>query len=125
MGKMGRPKRNQVDLSEESMVQLMQEVYNELTDERNRALRAFNQFSRDMDTNEDIALVGRITNDLLKIIDLTVEKKIRLIKIQGDILFKNNDKDNSKGSIKLTEEDKQIVQDYLKKTTVETKTYDE
>ena len=107
------------------MVQLMQEVYNELTDERNRALRAFNQFSRDMDTNEDIALVGRITNDLLKIIDLTVEKKIRLIKIQGDILFKNNDKDNSKGSIKLTEEDKQIVQDYLKKTTVETKTYDE
>lgn len=124
MKQVGRPKKRSVDISEESMIELMQETYNEITDERNRALKSFNQFTRDIDSNEDIALVGRVTNDLLKIMDSAIEKKLRLIKIQGDILFRNGKSSGpGSGPIKLTDDDKQMIQNYLKKGSAEPKTY--
>lgn len=127
MKQIGRPKRKSIDITEDSMIDLMQETYNEITDERNRAIKSLNQYSRDIETNEDIALVGRVTNDLLKIIDRSIERKLQLIKIQGDILFKNGKGSNPAGGpIKITDEDKQMIQEYLKNNSAaNTKTYDD
>lgn len=80
--------RKKVGLSQESAMELMQEIYVEIVDERNRALQTFKKFSKNTDENTDIAMVGKITNDLLKIVDGAIEKKIRLLKIQTDILYK-------------------------------------
>jgi hypothetical protein len=80
--------RKKVGLSQESALELMQEIYTEIVDERNRALQTFKKFSRSTDENTDIAMVGKITNELLKIVDGAIEKKIRLLKIQTDILYK-------------------------------------
>lgn len=82
--------RKKVTLSQESAIDLMQEIYTETVDERNRALQTFKKFSRDTDANTDIAMVGKITNELLKIVDSAIEKKLKLLKIQTDILFKTN-----------------------------------
>lgn len=127
MKQIGRPKRKSVDISEDSMINLMQETYNEITDERNRAIKSLNQYSRDIETNEDIALIGRVTNDLLKIIDKSIERKLQLIKIQGDILFKNGKgaSQGGGGPIKITDEDKQMIQEYLKNGSANSKTYDD
>lgn len=110
-------KTKKVDISEESMVELMQETYNEIVDERNRALSAYKKFSKDINENNDIALVGKVTNDLLKIIDGSIEKKLRLIKIQGDILFKAGKSDANpagSGGMTFTEEDKKWAEQMLK-----------
>lgn len=109
-------KKNKIDVSVESMKELMQETYNEIVDERNRALVAYKKFSKDIQENSDIALVGKITNDLLKIIDGAIEKKLRLIKIQGDILYKNGKGGDSNDSANLiiTEEDRKWASDYMK-----------
>jgi len=110
------PKRKKkIDISTESMIELMQETYNEIVDERNKALAAYKRFSRDIQENDDIVMVGKITNDLLKIIDGSIEKKIRLIKIQGDILYKNGTAPKEGTNMALTEEDRQWAADFIKK----------
>jgi hypothetical protein len=110
-------KKKKIDVSEESMKELMQETYNEIVDERNKALTAYKKFSKDINENSDIALVGKITNDLLKIIDGTIEKKLRLIKIQSDILYKNGKGGSGEGGapMVITEEDRKWAEEFLKK----------
>lgn len=120
------PKKKKVDVSEDSMKELMQETYNEIVDERNRALTAYKKFTKDINENSDIALVGKITNDLLKIIDSSIEKKLRLIKIQGDILYKSGKPSDaaSIGNMTITDEDRKWAEDFIKKqaTTSESDT---
>jgi hypothetical protein len=107
-------KKKKVDVTEESMKELMQETYNEIVDERNKALAAYKKYSKDINENNDIALVGKITNDLLKIIDGTIEKKLRLIKIQSDIIYKNGKQSDTGASIMITEEDRKWAENYMK-----------
>jgi hypothetical protein len=107
-------KKKKVDVTEESMKELMQETYNEIVDERNKALTAYKKYSKDINENHDIALVGKITNELLKIIDGTIEKKLRLIKIQSDIIYKNGKTADSGASIVITEEDRKWAENYMK-----------
>ena len=120
------PKKKKVDVSEDSMKELMQETYNEIVDERNRALTAYKKFTKDINENSDIALVGKITNDLLKIIDSSIEKKLRLIKIQGDILYKSGKPSDASGvgNMTITDEDRKWAEDFIKKqaTTSESDT---
>ena len=93
----------------------MQETYNEIVDERNRALTAYKKFTKDINENSDIALVGKITNDLLKIIDSSIEKKLRLIKIQGDILYKSGrPSDAAAGNMTITDDDRKWAEDFIK-----------
>jgi hypothetical protein len=109
------PKKKKVDVSEDSMKELMQETYNEIVDERNRALTAYKKFTKDINENSDIALVGKITNDLLKIIDSSIEKKLRLIKIQGDILYKSGrPSDAAAGNMTITDDDRKWAEDFIK-----------
>jgi hypothetical protein len=107
-------KKKKVDVTEESMKELMQETYNEIVDERNKALAAYKKYSKDINENNDIALVGKITNDLLKIIDGTIEKKLRLIKIQSDIIYKNGKQSDTGASIIITDEDRKWAESYMK-----------
>ena len=110
-------KKKKVDVSVDSMKELMQETYNEIVDERNKAITAYKKFSKDINENSDIALVGKITNDLLKIIDGSIEKKLRLIKIQSDILYKNGKGPGADTSapMTITEEDKKWAEEFLKR----------
>lgn len=114
---MSQIKKRKVDLNEESLKDLMQETYNEIVDERNRALIAYKKYTKDMNENTDIALVGKITNELLKIIDSSIEKKLRLIKLQGDIIFKNGKPSETVAEGSLSEEDKKWLQEHAKQTS--------
>lgn len=112
-------KKKKINLSEESMRELMQETYNEIVDERNRALTAYKKFSKDINENTDIALVGKVTNELLKIIDGSIEKKLRLIKIQGDILFKSGKANETAVNAEISDDDKRWIQEQVKKSLTE------
>jgi hypothetical protein len=111
-------KKNKVGLSENSLEQLMQETYNDILEEKNKALSAYKRYQRDIEDNSDIAMVGKIANDLLKIVDSAIDKKIRLIKIQADILYRNHKLKGSSDeseNIVITEEDKKWAEELLKK----------
>lgn len=112
---LNRSKKRKIEVSEDSMRELMQETYNDIVDEKNKAVTAYKRYTRDINDNTDIALVGRITNDLLKIIDQTINQKIKLIKIQSDILYKNAKIGNTEEeNFVITEDDKKWAESFLK-----------
>ena len=107
--------KTQIKVNEESMQKLMQETYNEIVDEHNKALILYKRVTKDINSNSDIALIGKVANDLLKIMDGAVDKKIKLLKLQSDILYKTAKTDSSPDNFTMTDEDKKWAEEMLEK----------
>jgi hypothetical protein len=90
---MARPPKKEINLSKESMLALMQEIYNELVEQRNTAIRIQNKMLTMMKEPEDMAMIGPIIEKQQKIINDCVEKKLTLSKLQSQMWQKNTDKE--------------------------------
>ena len=89
---MGRPTKKEINLSKESMLSLMQEIYNELVEQRNTAIRIQNKMLTIMKEPEDMTLIGPVIEKQQKIINDCVEKKLSLSKLQAQIWQKSQEK---------------------------------
>jgi hypothetical protein len=89
---MGRPPKKEINLSKESILSLMQEIYNELVEQRNTAIRIQNKMLSMMKEPEDMTLIGPVIEKQQKIINDCVEKKLSLSKLQTQIWQKSADK---------------------------------
>ena len=89
---MGRPTKKEINLTKESMLSLMQEIYNELVEQRNTAIRIQNKMLTMMKEPEDMTLIGPVIEKQQKIINDCVEKKLSLSKLQAQIWQKSQDK---------------------------------
>ena len=89
---MGRPTKKEINLTKESMLSLMQEIYNELVEQRNTALRIQNKMLTMMKEPEDMTLIGPVIEKQQKIINDCVEKKLSLSKLQAQIWQKSQEK---------------------------------
>jgi hypothetical protein len=101
---MGRPVKKKIEISENSFLSIAQETYNELVEQRSLAVRTMNENKNKVDVDDMHDLVGlnKVNTDLMKLIDSTIDKKITLIKLMGQILYKNDQKpsgDNKNGDI--------------------------
>ena len=83
---MPRPKRHKIQQSSDSLNHLLQEIYNECATQRSDAIQQRNKILKEMEEMEDIAMVGKLTVDLLKIVDLAIDKKLALAKIQATLV---------------------------------------
>ena len=119
---MARPPKKQINLSKESMLSLMQEIYNELVEQRNTAIRIQNKMLTMMKEPEDMTLIGPIIEKQQKIINDCVEKKLTLSKLQSNMWQKNTDKeeDFTLDDIDLSDE---TFQNLLKKDIDNDNTY--
>jgi len=90
---MPRPPKKEINLSKESMLSLMQEIYNELVEQRNTAIRIQNKMLTMMKEPEDMTLIGPVIEKQQKIINDCVEKKLSLSKLQAQIWQKSTDKE--------------------------------
>ena len=75
---MPRPKKKQIKLEKESLLSLFQEIYNELVEQRNTAIRIQNKMLGFMKDADDLTLLGPVIKEQQKIIDSTIEKKLQL-----------------------------------------------
>jgi len=91
---MPRPPKKEINLSKDSMLALMQEIYNELVEQRNTAIRIQNKMLTMMKEPEDMAMIGPIIEKQQKIINDCVEKKLTLSKLQSNMWQKNTDKED-------------------------------
>jgi len=89
---MARPQKKQINLTKESMLSLMQEIYNELVEQRNTAIRIQNKMLTMMKEPEDMTLIGPVIEKQQKIINDCVEKKLSLSKLQAQIWQKSQEK---------------------------------
>ena len=89
---MGRPTKKEINLTKESMLSLMQEIYNELVEQRNTAIRIQNKMLTMMKEPEDMTVIGPVIEKQQKIINDCVEKKLSLSKLQAQIWQKSQEK---------------------------------
>jgi hypothetical protein len=111
---MPRPPKKEINLSKESMLSLMQEIYNELVEQRNTAIRIQNKMLTMMKEPEDMAMIGPIIEKQQKIINDCVEKKLTLSKLQSNMWQKNTDKDED-FSLSDIDIDDDTIQNLLRK----------
>ena len=111
---MPRPSKKQINLSKESMLSLMQEIYNELVEQRNTAIRIQNKMLTMMKEPEDMTLIGPVIEKQQKIINDCVEKKLTLSKLQAQMWQKNTEKEED-FTLSDLEIDDDTIQNLLKK----------
>ena len=98
---MPRPKKKKIDINQDSVVSLLQEIYNECVEQRNTAIRIQNKMLGFMKEATDLTLLGPVIKEQQKIIDSTIEKKLQLSKIQSTMMQKNYQKDATVGSLDM------------------------
>jgi methionine salvage enolase-phosphatase E1 len=87
---MSRPKKKEVKFTKDSVLTILQEVYNEIVEQRNTALRIQNKMMALMKDAEDMQTIGPIIKEQQKIINDCVEKKLSLSKLQSSIWEKSS-----------------------------------
>ena len=111
---MPRPPKKQITSSKDSILSLMQEIYNELVEQRNTAIRIQNKMLSLMKDSEDIQTIGPIVKEQQKIINDCVEKKLSLSKLQTTIWEKSNGQTESFSLNDLNVDD-DILKDLIEK----------
>jgi len=87
---MPRPLRKEINFTKESILALMQEIYNEIVEQRQTAIRIQNKMLTMLKDPKDMTTIGPVIEKQQKIINDCVEKKISLSKIQSSIWEKSS-----------------------------------
>ena len=110
---MGRPTKKEINLTKESMLSLMQEIYNELVEQRNTAIRIQNKMLAMLKDPADMTTIGPVIEKQQKIVNDCVEKKLSLSKLQSSIWEKSNN--NNSESFSLADLDDDLIQNLIEK----------
>ena len=113
---MGRPTKKEINLTKESILSLMQEIYNELVEQRTTAIRIQNKMLSMMKEPEDMTLIGPVIEKQQKIINDCVEKKLSLSKLQAQIWQKSQEKQDN-FTLSDIDMDEDILQSLIDKDT--------
>lgn len=109
---MSRPKKKEIKFSKDSILSVLQEVYNEIVEQRNTAIRIQNKMLAMMKDSEDMQTIGPVIKEQQKIINDCVEKKLSLSKLQSSIWEKSN---TEKEDFTLSDLDDDLVQSIINK----------
>ena len=110
---MSRPKKKEISLNKDSVLSLLQEIYNELVEQRSTAIRVQNKMLALLKDPEDMTVIGPVLEKQQKIINDVVEKKLTLAKLQSTIWEKSNTKEDD--NMSLSEIDDDMLQSLINK----------
>lgn len=109
---MSRPKKKEIKFTKDSILSVMQEIYNEIVEQRNTAIRIQNKMLSFMKDPEDMQTIGPVIKEQQKIINDCVEKKLTLSKLQSSIWEKNS---KEQEDFTLDDLDQDLVQSIIEK----------
>lgn len=109
---MPRPQRKEINFSKDSILSLMQEIYNELVEQRNTAIRIQNKMISMMKDADDMKEIGPVIEKQQKIINDCVEKKLSLSRLQSSIWEKTT---NNQESFTLSDMDEELMEKLFNK----------
>ena len=110
---MDRKRKKEIALNKDSVLTLMQEIYNELVEQRSTAIRIQNKMLALLKDPEDMTLIGPVIKEQQKIINDTIEKKLTLSKLQSTIWDKQSG--SKENDFTLSDVDDDILQSLIKK----------
>ena len=109
---MPRPQKKEINFSKDSILSLMQEIYNELVEQRNTAIRIQNKMLTMLKDPADMTAIGPVIEKQQKIVNDCVEKKLTLSKLQSTIWEKTN---SNTESFTLSDLDDSLIQNLIEK----------
>jgi methionine salvage enolase-phosphatase E1 len=109
---MSRPKKKEIKFSKDSILSLLQEVYNEIVEQRNTAIRIQNKMLAMMKDPEDMQTISPVIKEQQKIINDCVEKKLSLSKLQSSIWEKSQ---NEKQDFTIDDLDDDLMESLINK----------
>lgn len=114
---MGRLGKKDISLNKDSVLALMQEIYNELVEQRNTAIRIQNKMLSMMKDPQDMTLIGPVIEKQQKIINDCVDKKLSLSKLQASMWEKSNQNQQENFSIADIDMDDEVIKSLIEKDT--------
>jgi hypothetical protein len=95
----------------------MQEIYNDIVEQKNYASMIMKKMLSFMKDQEDMSMIGPVIKEQQKIMNECTEKKISLVKLQG-LLLKQTQGSGGKtmpvGKLNLTEEERELLDKLVK-----------
>ena len=112
---MARPKKKKVELSTDSFLSMAQEAYNELVEQRSTAIRQINENKKKVEVEDthDLGTMNKVNTDLLKLVDSTIDKKLNILKMMSQLIFKGDSNTESTASGAITPEDLEMIQNLM------------
>ena len=109
-----RKERNLITLEVDSALALMQEIYNDIVEQKNTASLIMKKMLSFMKDSEDMSVIGPVIKEQQKILNECTEKKISLVKLQG-VMLKQQQSSGGKsnmpmGKLELSDEDRKILE---------------
>lgn len=106
-----RSQKNNITLDIDSALALMQEIYNDVVENRNTASTILRKMMSFMKDAEDMSTIGPVIKEQQKILNDCTEKKISLVKLQGILLKQTTSGGGKSGPLgTLSEEDREILE---------------
>jgi len=114
---MARPKKKDVKLSTDSFLSIAQEAYNELVEQRSTAIRQINENKKAVEVEDvhDLVNLNKANTDLLKLVDSTIDKKLTIVKLMSQLIFKGENLDSNVSNGQLTPEDVELLRTIMTK----------
>ena len=106
-----KPRKNLISLDVDSALALMQEIYNDIVEQKNTASLIMKKMLSFMKEAEDMSMIGPVIKEQQKILNDCTEKKISLVKLQS-ILLKQTEgaSKGGFGKLTLTDEDRELLE---------------
>jgi hypothetical protein len=108
-----RTQRNLISLDVDSALALMQEIYNDVVENRNTASIIMKKMLSFMKDAEDMSVIGPVIKEQQKVLNDLTEKKISLVKLQSALLKQTQGSGSGKGGpmgkLTLSEEDRDLL----------------
>jgi hypothetical protein len=106
-----RTQRNLISLDVDSALALMQEIYNDVVENRNTASTIMRKMMSFMKDAEDMSVIGPVIKEQQKILNECTEKKISLVKLQSVLLKQTTGGSGGgpMGKLTLSDEDRVLL----------------
>lgn len=112
---MSRPKKKKVELTTDSFLSIAQEAYNELVEQRSTAIRQINENKKkvEVEDSHDLGTMNKINTDLLKVVDTTINKKLDILKMMSNLIFKGDTGSGQTTNSAITPEDMAMIESLM------------
>lgn len=112
---MAQGRKKLLSLTYDSALSMMQEIYNDIVEQKNTASLITKKMLTFMKDAEDMSTIGPVIKDQQKILNLCTDRKIALVKLQSILLKQSGNGNGSEpfGKLQLTEEDKKLLEQFV------------
>ncbi len=118
-----RERKNIISLDTDSALSLMQEIYNDIVEQKNTASMITKKMLTFMKDAEDMSVIGPVIKEQQKILNDCTEKKISLVKLQSALLKQVNGSGPNAmgGKLQLSDDDRAILEKLMQEPDGESK----